>query len=121
MIWMEFLTLVFVTWVVFSSIGNVGDYAKKLESKIGDLSFKIGRDYSEYDETIMERLRRLEFEVFGESGETTYEDRSRFPSCLHNLKNRVNTCGDWLQLGHMDDESELELDDVTYCIRSAAD
>jgi hypothetical protein len=118
--WMEFLILVLVAWFFVSSIDRVSNKVADLEKKVHDLSFRIGRTDSENNETIMQRLRSLELEVFGESGEITYDHRCRLRSRLENLEDRLNGCGAWLQLDQKNDQSKSELDDVTFCIRSAA-
>ena len=71
-------------------------------------------------ELLYRRIESLERQVFGGIEEQKYDNTNGLSTRLWDLEQRVKAGASWLQLDITNDENKSELDNVTYCIRSAA-
>lgn len=93
----------------------------KLKSNVSDITLQVPKINPIDDETLLERIKSLGNEVFGANGrKIDYEHERVLSNRMDHLEERVRAGAGWLQLDITNDKSKSELDNVTYCIRSAA-
>ena len=120
---LEVLTVAVVVGLLFA-LNRIDILAKELtllKSNVRDINIHIPKGEPTGEELLYRRIESLEYEVFGASGsKIDYEDERRHRNRLDIVEERVRAGASWLKLDITNDESKTELDNVTYCIRSAA-
>ena len=92
-----------------------------LKSSVSNIKIQVPHWEAGVDSTLLQRIESLEYQIFGASGnKIDYEHNRLLSSRLRHLEDRLEAGARWLKLEITDDESKTELDNVTYCIRSAA-
>ena len=113
-----------VIWGFLFALHRIQTLAKELtllKSNVSDINIHIPKGERTGAELLYRRIESLEYQVFGASGnEIDYEHNRLLSSRLWHLEDRIRAGAGWLKLDITNDESKTELDNVTYCIRSAA-
>ena len=120
---LEILTVGVTVGFLFA-LNRINTLAKELtllKSNVSNINIHIPKGVPTGAELLYRRIESLEYEVFGASGsKIDYEDGRRLSSRLSHLENRLEAGARWLKLHNTNDESKTELDNVTFCIRSAS-
>ena len=120
---LEVLMVVVIVGFLFA-LNRIVTLAKELtllKSNVRKINIQIPEWEAGRDSTLFQRIESLEYQVFGASGnEIDYEHNRLLSSRLWHLEDRIRAGAGWLKLDITNDESKTELDNVTYCIRSAA-
>jgi hypothetical protein len=120
---LEVLMVIGIVGFIFA-LGKIDRLAKEvtlLKSNVDNLNIQVPKWEPGDDGRLFQRIESLEYQVFGASGnKIDYGHNRLLSSRLWHLEDRVRAGAGWLKLDITNDESKTELDNVTYCIRSAA-
>ena len=120
---LEVLMVVVIVGFLFA-LNRIVTLAKELtllKSNVRKINIQIPEWEAGRDSTLFQRIESLEYQVFGASGnEIDYEHNRMLSSRLSHLEHRLEAGARWLELHNTNDESKTELDNVTFCIRSAS-
>ena len=120
---LEVVMVIVIVGFLFA-LNRIDTLAKELillKSNVRNINIHIPKGQPTGEELLYRRVESLEYEIFGASGnEIDYEHNRRLSSRLWHLEDRIRAGAGWLKLDITNDESKTELDNVTYCIRSAA-
>ena len=119
--WTALLPLAFLTIYFGLRLDKLEKEIAVLKSSVSNISIHIPKGEPMGTELLYRRIESLEYQVFGAKGdEIEYGDNRLLSYRLHNLEERLEAGARWLRLTTTSEESESELDDVKYCIRSAS-
>ena len=120
---LEVLTVIVIVGFLFF-LNRIDTLAKELillKSNLRNINIHIPKGQPTGEELLYRRIESLEHEIFGASGnEIDYEHNRCLSNRLLHLEDRIRAGAGWLKLDLTNDESKTELDNVTFCIRSAA-
>tara|TARA_B110000503_G_C6835616_1_gene284651 strand:+ start:94 stop:498 length:405 start_codon:yes stop_codon:yes gene_type:complete len=120
---LDVVTFFFVVGFTFA-LKRIDTLAKELtllKSNVHNINIQVPEWEAGRDSTLSQRIESLEYQVFGASGnKIDYEDERGLRNRLDVVEERVRAGAGYLQLRFTNDENDSELDNVTYCIRSAA-
>jgi hypothetical protein len=120
---LDVVTFFFVVGFTFA-LKRIDTLAKELtllKSNVHNINIQVPEWEPGRDNTLSQRIESLEYQVFGASGnKIDYEDERGLRNRLDVVEERVRAGAGWLQLEITNDENDSELENVTYCIRSAA-
>lgn len=118
--WTALLPLVFLTIYFGLRLDKLEKEIAVLKSSVSNISIHIPKGEPMGTELLYRRIESLERQVFGGIEEQKYDNTNGLSTRLWDLEQRVKAGASWLQLDITNDENKSELDNVTYCIRSAA-
>ena len=118
--WTALLPLVFLTIYFSLRLDKLEKEIAVLKSSVSNISIHIPKGEPMGTELLYRRIESLERQVFGGIEEQKYDNTNGLSTRLWDLEQRVKAGASWLQLDITNDENKSELDNVTYCIRSAA-